>query len=202
MRPRRITGKGAPMGMLRAIADDLRRSGGSYYWLEAVLRRAPGHVGIELRRLFLTPYFGSAGNGLMLYPGTRIFGPSQLSFGDRCRVGFDCFIQANGGVELGDDVLLGPGVRIWSVNHVFARLDLPISEQGYEHKQVVIGSGVWIGADCFIMPGANIGDGAVISAGSVVSGKTVEPGAILAGNPARKVGSRFERADASATSPP
>jgi acetyltransferase-like isoleucine patch superfamily enzyme len=129
----------------------------------------------------------------MILPGTLIFGPDKLSVGRNCHIGLNNVLQANGEIEIGDDVLLGPDVMIWSVNHVFHRLDVPILEQGYEHKPVVIGNGVWIGANSFIMPGANIGDHVVISAGSVVAGKDVEPYSILAGNPARKIGARQER---------
>ena len=48
----------------------------------------------------------------------------------------------------------------------------------------------WIGANAFIMPGANLGEGTIVSAGSVVGGKAVPPYKILAGNPARVIGSR------------
>jgi len=60
---------------------------------------------------------------------------------------------------------------------------------------------VWIGANCFVMPGARIGAHSIVAAGSVVAGKDVEPYSILAGNPARKVGSRLERAAVAAASP-
>lgn len=55
---------------------------------------------------------------------------------------------------------------------------------------VVIGNDVWIGQDAMILSGVTIGDGAVIAAGAVVT-KSVEPYAIVGGNPAREIRKRF-----------
>lgn len=187
---------------LRAMWHDVRTRDGRYAWLQGVLRNLPGETGFALRRRFIGRYFRAAGDGLVIYPGTLIFGAEKLTVGNRCRIGFDNMIQANGEIVMGDDVLLGPGVKIWSVNHAFHKLDVPIWDQGYDYKKVVIGNGVWIGANTFVMPGANIGDHCVVSAGSVVAGKDIEPYAILAGNPARKIGARQERAVAALTDAP
>jgi len=137
--------------------------------------------------------FAAHGDGLVIYPGVRILGAEKLRVGRNCRISYDCIFQANGGIEMGDEVIFGPGAKIWSVNHVFDQAGVPIFEQGYEHKPVIIGSGVWFGANSFVMPGARIGDHVIVSAGSVVAGKDIEPYSIVAGNPARKVGSRLDR---------
>ena len=54
---------------------------------------------------------------------------------------------------------------------------------------VVIGDRVWIGYRAIILPGVTIGEGAVVGSGAVIS-KNVDPYAIVAGNPARKIGER------------
>ena len=179
------------MGFLSAVRWDLGTAGGRYLIVQEMVRNLPGEVGFEIRRRLLGRHFQRSGPGLRLFPGMRLFGVQQLAVGANCWIGIDNTIQANGGVEMGDNVLLGPGVKIWSVSHVYADPVRPIIEQGYEHKPVVIGSNVWIGANAFIMGGAHIGDGVVVSAGAVVGGKDVEPYAIIAGNPARKIGSRL-----------
>jgi acetyltransferase-like isoleucine patch superfamily enzyme len=178
-----------------ALRKDLGTPAGRYLIMQTLVRCLPGRLGTKIRSWVLGRRFKRAGPGLRLSPGVRLFGVEKLAVGANCQIGFDNIIQAHGGVEMGDNVVLGPGVNIWSVNHVYADPYRPIIEQGYDHKPVVIGSNVWIGANAFVMPGAHIGDGVVISAGSVVGGKAVEPYAVLAGNPARKIGSRLPPAD-------
>jgi len=178
------------VGLLSALWHDWSTRGRRYKLLEGLVRNFPGQLGYGVRRRLLSRYFERAGTGLRLAPGIRVMGVHRLAVGQDCWSGLNNVIQANGGVEIGDNVLLGPGVKIWSVNHVYADPTQPILDQGYEHKRVIIGKGVWIGANVFIMPGAHIGDGVVVSAGAVVGGKDVEPYAVLAGNPARKIGSR------------
>jgi acetyltransferase-like isoleucine patch superfamily enzyme len=122
--------------------------------------------------------------------GVYIRNINKLAVGHNVYFGVNSFVQAAGGVSIGDYVLVGPGTKIWSANHRYDDLDKPIIEQGYDFKKVTIGNNVWIGANVFVMPGAQIGDGVVISAGSVVGGKAYPPNAILAGNPARRIGER------------
>ncbi len=181
------------MDTLQALKSDVRNRLVWLRWIESLVRPMPGQLGVVLRGRMIGGRFGRAGKGLVLYPGVIVVGPEMLEVGDNCRIGRNNLLQASGGIEIGDNALLGPDVKIWSLNHVTSRVDIPIWEQGFEFKKVVIGNGVWVGANSFIMPGARIGDHVVISAGSVVSGKQVEPYSILAGNPARKIGSRLER---------
>lgn len=56
---------------------------------------------------------------------------------------------------------------------------------------VVLGNDVWIGMNSIILSGVEIGDGAAVAAGAVVT-KSVRPYAIVAGNPAREIGRRFD----------
>ena len=83
--------------------------------------------------------------------------------------------------------MMGPDVLIFTSNHRFSRLDIPMIEQGSSaRKGVVIGNDVWIGERAIIMPGVEVGDGAVVGAGAVVR-KSVPPLAIVIGNPAEIV---------------
>ncbi len=157
------------------------------------VRNLPGPYGFLLRRRVLAPHFGSVGTEVSIHEGTRIRNIHKLHLGNQVTLGVDNFLQAAGGITIGDHSLLGPGVKVWSTNHVFAAPDTLIRGQGYEYKEVVIGRDVWIGANAFIMPGTRLGDGTVVAAGSVVGAKKYPPFAILAGNPARVIGSRRAR---------
>lgn len=117
-------------------------------------------------------------------------GIHNLLVGDNVFFGVDSYIQATGGLEIGDNTLMGPGVKIWTQNHNYSDPDKLIRESGYSYMPVTIGRDVWIGANCFIMPGANIGDGCVISANSCVGAKNWPRYSVIAGNPSRKIGVR------------
>jgi acetyltransferase-like isoleucine patch superfamily enzyme len=61
--------------------------------------------------------------------------------------------------------------------------------QGYDAEQITIGSDCWIAAHSIILPGVRIGAGSVVGAGAVVN-RSCEPGSVLAGVPARTMGTR------------
>ena len=107
-----------------------------------------------------------------------------VRIGSHTSVGANNFIHGGGGVFIGSDCLLGPGVMIFSVNHVHRDNHLPIRLQGDDKKPVTIGNDVWIGAGSVILAGVTIGDGVVIAAGSVVT-KDIHPFHVVAGIPAK-----------------
>lgn len=112
----------------------------------------------------------------------------ELKIGNNSGLGVNCI--AVGPITIGDNVMIGPEVMIYTVNHRHELLDVPMNSQGYEEpKEVKIGNDVWIGSRVILLPGVEIGDGAIIGAGSVVT-KNVEPYCIVAGNPAVKVKKR------------
>jgi acetyltransferase-like isoleucine patch superfamily enzyme len=187
--------------LLRSLLHDLLTPHIYWRWVDLLIREIPGRTGYALRRWLVGRRFGAVGEGLVVFPGVRVLGAKGLRVGRNCRLGVDTMIQANGGVELGNNVMTGPDVKIWSVNHVYTDPDAPVSEQGYELKPVTIGNDVFIGMSSIILPGAVIGDNVVISAGAVVGGKPVKAGSIVAGNPARTIGFRVLPTGTSGESP-
>jgi maltose O-acetyltransferase len=173
----------------------MRDPTGRLYFRYSLVRNCPGPYGFRLRVKALRENFGSCGEGVRIHEGARFRNVHKIRLGANVTVGVDNFIQAAGGVTIGDDTLLGPGVKIWSTNHVFADPDRPIRDQGAEYKEVVIGRDCWIGTDSFIMPGTVLGDGCVVSAMSVVGAKKYPPYSILMGNPARVIGNRKKSPD-------
>ncbi len=114
---------------------------------------------------------------------------SSLKIGNNVGINHYCFIGVRGDIEIGDNVIFGPRVNIFSENHIFDDLDIPIKNQGVKKDQTIIGSDVWIGANVSIMSGVIIGDGCVIAAGSVVT-KDVEPYSIIGGVPSKLIKKR------------
>lgn len=110
---------------------------------------------------------------------------SKVSLGDNSGIGINASLS--GTVTIGKDVMMGPYCTIYSRNHAFSRIDIPMNKQGFqEEKPVCIMDDVWIGGHVIILPGVQIGRGAVVGAGSVVT-RNVPDFAIVGGNPARVI---------------
>ncbi len=153
-------------------------------------RNLPSTFGFSLRERIVMKRFKSCGPDLRIHSGARFRNIQNIDFGVNVTVGVDNFLQAAGGLTIGDHSLLGPGVKIWTTNHSFEDPDTIIRKQGCSYKEVTIGRDVWVGANSFIMPGTTLGDGCIVSAGSVVGAKNYPPFTILGGNPARVMGKR------------
>lgn len=119
-----------------------------------------------------------------------IFGP-QVSVGNRSGIGVNC--ELYGPVTIGNDVMMGPDVVIYTSGHKFDRIDVPMMDQGsIEPKPVRIGNDVWIGRRVMIMPGVTIGNGCVIGAGAVVT-KDIPDYSVAVGVPAKVIKSRLNK---------
>ena len=107
---------------------------------------------------------------------------SNISVGNHFYANHNCVILDCAPVTIGDHVMLGPQVGIYTVNHP---LDFLQREQGWERAlPITIGSHVWIGGGSLILPGVTIGDHTVIGAGSVVT-RDIPSNVVAVGNPCR-----------------
>ncbi len=104
---------------------------------------------------------------------------------------FTC-IYGSGNVKIGKFVSIATKTTIVAANHNFNRIDMYIKEQGVNSKGIVIEDDVWIGASATILDGVTISKGAVVAAGAVVN-KDVDKYAIVAGVPAKLIGSRLRK---------
>jgi acetyltransferase-like isoleucine patch superfamily enzyme len=156
-----------------------------------------------LRRWIWQPVFGETSQGTLL-PGTRISGASviehedKLVLGDNVFIGAFNFIEASGGITIGEGVqitshsaivthsshrsqrLLGPAYSTWP-------LPLDTQRPGWISGPVHIGAYSFIGPHCLIEANTRIGRGSLVCAGSFVRGEYPDF-AILEGRPARIVG--------------
>ncbi len=110
-----------------------------------------------------------------------------VRIGNRAGIGQYVYIGGNGGVTIGDDVMISGHTYIVAARRYFDRaMDVPYREQGESRRGVVIGRNAWIAANCVILDGVSIGADTVIGAGSVVT-KNMPSGVVAFGNPARVV---------------
>ena len=117
-----------------------------------------------------------------------------VHFGDGLKIGngsgIGAYSNVPSNVTIGENVMIGQECLMFTRNHGFQRLDIPMRHQKMtEAKPIVIGNDVWIGARVIILPGVEIGDGAVIGAGSVLT-KNVPAYEVWGGNPASFLKSR------------
>ena len=111
----------------------------------------------------------------------------SVRIGRNSTVGQSPIIYGNGGVDIGDHVMIAGQCFIVASSHNFDRADLPMREQGHSEQGISIADNVWIGAGCKILDGVSIGEGSIIAANAVVN-RNVDPGTIVGGIPARVIG--------------
>lgn len=123
-----------------------------------------------------------SGVGYARYKGVKI--------GENCRIYTRNFGSEPWMISVGNKVTITSGVKIlthdgstWLFNDEKGRR--------YKFNQVIIGNNVFIGVDSIILPGVKIDDYVIVAAGSVVT-KSVPSGVIVAGNPAKIIGSYHE----------
>lgn len=107
--------------------------------------------------------------GYNIYTGKRVF------------INFNCVLLDIAKITIGNYVLIGPGVHIYTATH-------PLNAQERRSacfgKPVRIGDDCWIGGNAVICPGVEIGRGVIVAAGSVVN-RSVPDHVLVAGNPAK-----------------
>lgn len=210
-----------------------------YFELCTWLGKAPGALGILLRKVFWPRLFGSCGKGVMFADHVVLRHPRRIHLGDRviisegavldarhddedrvlvlgddvmlsinvmisCKngcvaIGADTGLSAHTiihatndcPVSIGRDVIVGPQSYIaGGGNYHFDRTDIPIREQGIRQDGgVTIEDDVWLGAKTTVLDGVTLGRGSIAAAGAVVT-RTVPPGSICAGVPAKVIRQR------------
>ena len=138
----------------------------------------------KVRRVICRPLFDMGGANINIEKGAKFATGKGITIGNNSGLGIDSSVH--GPLRIGDNVMMGPQVTIFSQTHVIGRTDIPMNQQGMREAEVVIGNDVWIGMRVIIMPGVKIGNGAVIGAGAIVT-KDVPDYAVVGGVPARVI---------------
>ena len=127
---------------------------------------------------------GQTGTNAWIEPPFYCDYGSNISLGDNVYFNFNCIILDVCPVEIGDNVMFGPNVQIYTATHPVNHLE---RNSGLEFgKPIRIGSDVWVGGSAVICPGVTIGARSVIGAGSVVT-KDIPEGVFAAGNPCKVI---------------
>jgi acetyltransferase-like isoleucine patch superfamily enzyme len=109
---------------------------------------------------------------------------AYIRIGDRVGLGDFAHLGGAGGLEIGDDCIIGAYLSCHPENHNFADPDQPIRLQGTNRQGIKIGKNCWIGAKVTILDGVEIGDNCVLAAGAVIT-RSMPANSIIGGVPAR-----------------
>jgi maltose O-acetyltransferase len=133
------------------------------------------------RRVVLELLFGGVGEQSMIEPPFHCSYGENTYIGDYTYLNAFCTILDNNEVRIGNHVMIGPAVQIYTAAHLL-QADARIA--GWEvTKPIVIEDNVWIGGRAVVLPDVTIGCDAVVGAGAVVT-RDVPPSTIVVGNPA------------------
>ncbi len=111
-------------------------------------------------------------------------GKASITIGKHTVINRQCCLDGRGGLRIGDNVSISPGVWLLTDAH-------DLQDPGFTEKlaPVEIEDYAWLGSRAMVMPGVTIGRGAVVAAGAVVT-KEVPPYTVVGGVPARPIGAR------------
>ena len=150
--------------------------------------------------------FKAIGRGVVIEPGVLVFHPENIEIGDDVYIGHyailkgyyrgrmvigsgtwigqQCFFHSAGDLSIGNNVGIGPGVKVITSFHVGDDIKKPIIHSRVQFAPVTVEDDVDIGVGAIILPGVSVGRGAQVGAGAVVA-HDVPACAIVAGVPAR-----------------
>jgi acetyltransferase-like isoleucine patch superfamily enzyme len=137
----------------------------------------------EVRALFSELIGKKVDESFLLIPPFYTTGGVDISVGRNVFVNQNCTFYDLGGLDIGDDVLVGPNVSIITSGHPIE----PSQRRAFViGKPIVIERNVWIATGATIIGGVTVGENSVVAAGSVVT-KDVPRNTLVGGNPAKAI---------------
>lgn len=139
---------------------------------------------LKERKVLFKRLFGNTTNRFFLEPPFHCDYGYNINIGDNFFANYHCVILDCAPVNIGDNVMFGPNVSIYTAGH-------PIHpekrNEGWEYAYPVnIGNNVWVGGNTVINAGITIGDNVVIGSGSVVT-KDIPANSVAVGNPCKVI---------------
>ena len=136
-------------------------------------------LGYRMKKSVLN--FGEIGNNCIIRNGIQYRYGQNIYLRDNILINYSCLFLDSEIILIDENVSLGPGVHIYTINHKKDYGGLTSTK-----SPVYIGKNVWVGGNSTILPGISIGENSVIGAGSVVN-KNVEPNSLYVGVPAKRI---------------
>lgn len=149
--------------------------------ITSALNRLPYGDADKVRALFRDLVGTPVDDSFVLMPPFYATGGANTHVGRNVFINQNCTFYDLGGIEIADDVMIGPNVSIITSSHPIEPAE---RRNGVIARPIVIEKNVWIAAGAIIIGGVTVGANSVVAAGSVVT-KDVPPNSLVAGNPAQ-----------------
>ena len=149
-----------------------------------ILELVPWKLGIALRFLWAKRLAKSCGENVVFETGVRVTYWDQIELGNNVSIFETCYIDAKGGVKIGDNVSIAHQSSLISFDFDLSASDVPMKYAPMRKKPIVIGENCMIFSGVRIFAGARLAPKTVIAANAVVKEGTYEPG-VYAGLPAQ-----------------
>jgi putative colanic acid biosynthesis acetyltransferase WcaF len=178
-----------PIDLTQAGAGNFKRTRSralEALWIlvEYLLVSNPLQLSSRIRRSVLRLFGARIGANVIMRPRLRVKFPWNLEVGDNCWIGEGVWIHNQDFVIIEDNVVVSQEAFITTGSHdIYESMDLVV-------KPVTIRQGSWVTTRCIVLQGVEIGQNAVLTPGSVAN-KSLPPGSIYGGNPAKFVRVRW-----------
>ena len=156
--------------------------------ITAALNRLTFNDAEEVRAVFSDLIGKQVSDSFLLIPPFYTTGGVDIRVGNNVFINQNCTFYDLGGIDIADDVMIGPNVSVITSGHP---IEPSQRHNGVVAKPIVIERNVWIAAGATIIGGVTIGENSVVAAGSVVT-RDVPPNTLVGGNPARVIRSIAE----------
>ena len=131
------------------------------------------------------------GNNCQLYMNAFLLTwGGDIIIGDNCGINAFTTIYGQGGVRIGNNVMIASNSTIIPANHSFDEVEVPMIQQSQTKRGINIEDDVWIGTGVRVLDGVTIRTGSVVGAGTVLT-KSTEPYGVYVGVPGKKIKSRL-----------
>ncbi len=164
---------------LAAMVADVRRA----MAITARLNRLTFNDADEVRAAFSALIGRKVDDSFLLAPPFFTTGGTEIRVGRNVFVNQNCTFYDLGGLDIGDDVMIGPNVSLITSGHP---VDPAQRRAAVVGTPIVIERNVWIAAGAIVIGGVTIGENSVVAAGSVVT-RDVPANTLVGGNPARVI---------------
>ncbi len=138
------------------------------------------HSKKKIRQLFFKLTGGQEDATFAMFPPFYTDCGKNIHVGKNVFINGGCHFQDQGGIFIGNNVLIGHNAVLATLNH----LEAPNRREDMQPAPIIIGNDVWVCANATITGGVRVGDGAIIAAGAVVT-KDVPKNAVVGGVPAK-----------------